>query len=140
MLSIGELANQAGVSTDTLRYYDREGLVMPKGRTEAGYRLYQEEDLRRLRFIKHAQECGFSLAEVGELMQLQVSDSACCNDVRSHAVRKKLQLAYKIEALKTMSDALSGLIERCDDDSKPLDECPILAALEAAVSPSAKRE
>jgi Zn(II)-responsive transcriptional regulator len=138
MLTIGELAGQAQVSTDTLRYYEREGLVIPQSRTGAGYRLYSQEELRRLRFIKHAQDCGFSLAEVRELLELQLSDSACCKDVRSRAVGKKLQLEQKIKALKTMSAALSHLIEACQGDSQPLDECPILAALEAAVTPPAK--
>jgi Zn(II)-responsive transcriptional regulator len=140
MLTIGELASQAQVSTDTLRYYERERLVTPRSRTRAGYRLYSEEDLRRLHFIKHAQDCGFSLAEVRELLQLQVSDRACCKDVRSRAVTKKLQLEQKIKALKTMSAALSHLIEVCQGDSQPLHECPILAALETAVTAPSKGE
>lgn len=140
MLTIGELAKQAAVSTDTLRYYDREGLIVPRQRSQAGYRLYHEDDLRRLHFIKHAQECGFSLSEVGELLELQVSNDACCNDVRSRAVHKRQQLVHKIEALSTMSEALTGLIDICDDDTKPLDDCPILATLESAIGPSAARE
>lgn len=135
MLTIGELANRAQVSTDALRYYEREGLLFPKRRTESGYRLYSEEALRRLRFIKHAQECGFSLAEVRELLELQVRDEACCDDVRSRAVTKKLQLEHKIKALRAMSAALSGLIGTCEGGTNPLDECPILGALEAAVGP-----
>lgn len=135
MLTIGELANRAHMTTDALRYYEREGLLLPQRRTEAGYRLYEEEALRRLRFIKHAQECGFSLAEVRELLELQVRDEACCNDVRSRAVTKKLQLEHKIKALKVMSAALSDLIETCEGGANPLDDCPILGALEAAVGP-----
>lgn len=135
MLTIGELANRAQVTTDALRYYERERLLRPERRTEAGYRLYNEEALRRVRFIKHAQECGFSLAEVRELLELQLRDEACCDDVRSRAVTKKLQLEHKIKALRAMSVALNDLIETCEGGQNPLDECPILGALEAAVVP-----
>jgi DNA-binding transcriptional MerR regulator len=136
MLTIGELASQAGVTTDTLRYYEREGLLHPEGRSEAGYRLYDGGALRRFKFIKHAQDCGFSLAEVGELLALRVNDKACCDDVRSRAVSKKLQLERKIRTLRTMSAALDGLITNCEGGQQPVDGCPILEALDAAVSPS----
>lgn len=134
MLTIGKVAARAQVSADGIRFYEREGLISPARKSVSGYRLYTEEAIRRLHFIKHAQRCGFSLAEIRELLALKAHDRACCNDVYRVAVEKKLQLEAKIRALETMSQALSRLIEICSRDSKPLDECPILAALESSMA------
>jgi MerR family Zn(II)-responsive transcriptional regulator of zntA len=134
MLTIGEVASRLRVSTDTVRYYEKEGLVKPKARTDAGYRLYTEDTVRRLRFIKQAQQCGFSLSEVRELLELQTKDEACCDDVRHRAITKKLQLEQKIRVMQAMSQALSELIAICKDEGKPLDDCPIVAALETGLA------
>lgn len=133
MITIGKLAALAGVTAEGLRYYEREALLAPAGKTSGGYRLYGEDAVRRLRFIKHAQECGFTLVEIRELLELRQTDAACCRDVRSVAVEKKLQLEQKIKALQAMSRALSKLIASCADEEKSLDECPILGALEGSV-------
>lgn len=134
MHTIGKLALAADISSDTIRYYEKEGLLAPAMKNGAGYRLYNEDAVRRLRFIKQAQHCGFSLAEIRELLTLKNSDAACCKDVRSVAIDKKLQLAHKIKALQTMSQALTELITICNDEARPLDECPILAALETSIA------
>jgi DNA-binding transcriptional MerR regulator len=135
MLTIGEAAQRLAVSADTLRYYEKQGLLAPTERTDAGYRLYDREALRRLSFIKHAQQCGFSLAEVRELLAIQGREDACCDDVRHRATEKKLQLEHKIHALQSMSAALSELITVCQaQNDKPLDACPIVAALEAGLA------
>ena len=133
-LTIGKLARLAAVSVDTLRFYEKQGLLRPAGKSEAGYRLYQQDALRRLHFIRHAQRCGLSLAEIGDLLELKRRDDACCEDVRTVADQKKLQIENKIKSLKAMSQALSELIEVCAGERKPLDECPILAALEASLT------
>ncbi len=133
MLTIGKVAERAQVTADSIRYYEREGLISPAGKSESGYRLYTEEAVRRLGFIRHAQRCGFSLSEIRELLELQRNDQSCCDDVYRVAVDKKLQLETKIKALGAMSDALSALIESCSHDRKSLDDCPILGALEAGV-------
>ncbi len=138
MLTIGKLAHHVDVTTDTIRYYEKEGLIAPISKTDAGYRLYDEAAIRRMRFIKQAQHCGFSLTEIRELLALKNSDAACCNDVKSVAVRKKLQLEHKIRALLVMSQALSELITICDDKARPLEECPILAALESSMEKQLK--
>lgn len=138
MHTIGKLAQQAEVTADTVRYYEKEGLLVPARKTGAGYRLYDEDALRRLRFIRQAQKCGFSLAEIRELLALKSSDAACCKDVKSAAVTKKLQLEHKIRALQLMSRALSELIAICNEETHPLDECPILAALENSMAKQAK--
>lgn len=134
MHTIGKLARAAQVTTDTVRYYEKEGLISPSAKTDAGYRLYDEDAIRRLRFIKQAQLSGFSLSEISELLALKSSDEACCKDVKSVAIAKKLQLEHKIKALQVMSQALSELISVCDDEARPLDACPILAALETSVA------
>ena len=138
MHTIGKLAQFAEVTTDTVRYYEKEGLLAPARKTDAGYRLYDEDSVRRLRFIRQAQQCGFSLTEIRELLALKNSDAACCSDVRSVAVEKKLQLEHKIRALQVMSRALTELVTICDDESKPLDECPILVALENSMTKKMK--
>lgn len=140
MLTIGKLALCAEVTADTLRYYEKEGLLAPARKTDAGYRLYDDEAIRRLRFVRQAQQCGFSLAEIRELLALKNSNAACCKDVRSVAIEKKLQLEHKIKALKAMSQALNELITICDDETRPLDECPILTALESSLTKQMKAE
>ena len=134
MFTIGKVAARANVSADSIRFYEREGLLSPASRSESGYRLYTEVAVRRLNFIRHAQECGFSLTEIRELLELRGTYTSCCDDIYRITVEKKLQLESKIRALKAMSDALSGLIEACSGDKKPLDACPILAALETSLS------
>ena len=136
--TIGKLALATDVTSDAIRYYEKEGLLTPTTKTGAGYRLYNEDAVRRLRFIKQAQQCGFSLSEIRELLTLKNSNAACCKDVRSVAIDKKLQLAHKIKALQIMSQALTELITICNDEAKPLDECPILAALETSMAKQKK--
>ena len=140
MYTIGKLAQKTGVTNDTVRYYEKEGLLSPARKTDAGYRVYDEDAARRLRFIKQAQQCGFSLAEIGELLALKNSDAACCQDVRGVAIAKKLQLEHKVRALQLMSHALTELISICTDETRPLDECPILAALENSMTKQSKGE
>lgn len=139
MFTIGKLAALAAVSVDAVRYYEKEGLLRPARKTEAGYRLYDRDAGRRIQFIKHAQECGFTLAEIRQLLELGSRTGACCNDVRGIAITKKLQLEQKIKTMKMMSNALTEMVRICDDETKPLDECPILSALETTTSPRRAR-
>jgi DNA-binding transcriptional MerR regulator len=130
VFTIGKLARIADVSSDTLRYYEREGLIEPAGKSPAGYRLYDQDSARRLRFIKQAQHCGFTLAEIRELLVLRRHDAACRGDVRKRAIEKKRQLESKIRSMRAMSKALDRLIADCVDETQPVDECAILAAFE----------
>ena len=130
MLTIGKLATLTKTSADTLRYYEREGLIEPVDRSEGGYRLYDTDSARRIRFIKQAQQCGFTLTEIRNLLVLRGRSAACCGDVRKLAIEKKLQLEQKIRAMKSMSRALDHLIADCADEAQPIGECTILAALE----------
>ena len=132
MFTIGKLAGQTGVSNDTLRYYEQEGLIRPADKSPAGYRLYDQDSARRIRFIKHAQGCGFTLVEIRALLALRGHDKACCGDIRTRLVEKKLQIESKIRAMKAMSKALDHLITECADEAQPVKECAIIAALERA--------
>jgi DNA-binding transcriptional MerR regulator len=136
MFTIGKLASLTSVSNDTLRYYEQEGLIEPAGKSPAGYRLYDSDSARRIRFIKHAQNCGFTLAEIRELLALRGREKACCGDVRTRAVEKKLQIEGKIRAMKAMSKALDHLIADCANETQPVNECTIIAALERAADPA----
>lgn len=135
MFTIGKLAALADVSTDALRYYEREGLLAPTAKSDGGYRLYGGDAVRHIRFIKQAQQCGFTLAEIRELLILRGRETACCGDVRQRAIEKKLQLEARIRTMRTMSKALDRLIADCADASDPVEECPILAALEHVDAP-----
>ena len=130
MLTIGQLAAQTDLSTNALRFYEREGLLQPSSKSAAGYRLYGDDAELRVGFIKHAQHCGFTLTEINELLTLRAKDSACCDDVRRLAVEKKLQLEAKIRSMKLMSKALDLLIADCPDQGRPVGDCPILGAME----------
>lgn len=129
MLTIGKLAAQAGATADALRFYEREGLISPATKSPAGYRLYETSAVQRLRFIHHAKQCGFTLAEIQELLEIQAQRSACCGDVRRKVVEKKLQLEARIKAMTSMSKALDVLIQDCGSGDGPVSECSILGAL-----------
>jgi DNA-binding transcriptional MerR regulator len=132
MFTIGKLGSRTHVSNDALRYYEREGLIEPAAKSAAGYRLYDEDSARRIRFIKQAQQCGFTLAEIRELLALRGRSTARCGDVRQRAITKKLQLDEKIRSMKAMSKALDRLISDCTNASRPIEECTILVGLEQA--------
>ena len=91
-LTVGKLAALADVSANAVRFYEREGLMQVPAKTESGYRLYGPQGVQRLRFIRQAQHCGFTLSEIQALLQLRDEASSCCNDVRNKVVEKKLEL------------------------------------------------
>ena len=127
-MTIGELAARAGVPTATVRYYERRGLIAAAPRTPAGYRQYDAESARRLRFIKHAQALGFSLEEVAELLALRVSDPASCPRVEATTREKIGRVREQIRALRRLEGVLEGLAHACETHA-PTAECPVLAAL-----------
>jgi DNA-binding transcriptional MerR regulator len=129
MFTIGKLAALTEVSPDTLRYYERESLIAPVARSGNGYRLYDREAIQRLRFIQHAQHCGFTLAEIRELLALQRRD-ACCGEVRRRAVEKRQLLETKIRTMTAMVQVLDRLIADCTHEGDPIEACPILRALD----------
>ncbi len=129
-LSIGTLARRAGVRVDTVRFYERKGILRKPERTASGYRTYDEETLRVLRFIRRAQELGFTLREVQSLLALQGRPDAPCVEIRERAAAKVADIDRRLKDLLAMRDALSVLVDACPgtDDSM---FCPILDALRA---------
>lgn len=132
-LTIGGLARLGGVNLETVRYYERRGLLPKPPRTQAGYRQFPPDTAHRLRFIKRAQELGFSLDEVQELLALRVEPQQNCVDVRSRAKAKIADIEQKIKTLAAMKHILRGLVEQCEHCVS--DECPILASMEEKRSP-----
>src|SRR5438093_1521056 len=131
-LTIGRLARQGGVNLETIRYYERQGLLPKPPRTAAGYRMFPKETGRRLRFIKRAQELGFSLNEIRELLALRMKHGAKSTDIRALSAAKIADIERKIRALEGMKKALRTLTERCNGSS-PLANCPILESLDEEV-------
>ena len=128
-LTSGELARQAGLNVQTLRYWERRGLLRPPQRTDSGYRQYPSEDVRRIRFIQRAKGLGFTLLEIAELLALQVAGDDSCDEVREQAEAKLDDVRDRIRSLRRMQDVLEDLVNACRDRS-PTDECPILQSLQ----------
>ncbi len=128
-LKIGQLAKQAGVNIETIRYYERRNLLGPTSRLPSGYRLYNHEAQQRLQFIKNAQVLGFALHEIEELLDLQVNSKARCGDVQRKAEAKLKHVEAKARDLQSLATALSRLIRTCRAE-QPTDCCPILQSLE----------
>jgi len=128
-LTIGRLAKEAGVNLETVRFYERRGLLPRPPRSASGYRLFPAEAARRLRFIRRAQELGFSLKEVGELLSLRVSRRTTSAAIRARAEAKIAGIQEKIRNLKSMKKTLQKLTKVCDGCA-PLAECPILDSLD----------
>lgn len=127
-VTIGAFAKSAGVRSDTIRYYERNGLLPPPARTSAGYRLYDVSDLDRVRFIRKAQQLGFTLSEIAALLALQASDTARAADVLEMTERKIAEAAARIGELSRIRAALDQLARQCPVDA-PATDCPILAHL-----------
>lgn len=129
LLTIGRVAKQADVPIETIRYYERRGLLPDPPRTESGYRQYDTESVTRLRFIKEAQELGFSLEDIQGLLALRVDKETSCGEVRARAERKAADIEAKIRILQAMHDALQEMIAACAQGG-PSGECPLLETLE----------
>lgn len=130
-LTIGRVARGAGLTIDTVRYYEREGLLQRPGRTAAGYRQYTEEAVARLRFIREAKKLGFTLSEIRELLALKVAPGKSCADVRARAEAKIIDVRQRIDQLNRIRRALMKLTAACSGRG-PTSECPILESLESA--------
>ena len=127
-LSIGQLALRAGVGVDTVRYYERRGLLPTADRLPSGYRVYTADSARRLGFVRHAQELGFTLEEIRELLALRVDRRRSCAVVRELALAKLATIDAKLESLRRIRGALATLAERCTGRG-PTSECPLLDSL-----------
>jgi MerR family copper efflux transcriptional regulator len=125
-MTIGRLAKQAGVNIDTVRYYERNGLIPQPLRRPSGYREYETADVRRLRFIVRAKELGFTLAEIAELLSLSAGRDV--GGVKRRAEQRLEQVEHKIKELQRVRRGLKTLIDACPGHGD-LERCPIVAAL-----------
>ena len=124
-ISIGELAKRGRVNLETVRYYERQGLLPKPPRLQSGYRAFPGESVQKIRFIKQAQELGFSLGEIKELLALQVDPQSTGADVRKRAEAKIADIKAKMKTLNSMKKTLEQLISTCNGDGS-ISECPIL--------------
>ena len=130
LLTIGKLAQQGRVNIQTIRYYERRGLIPKPNRSSSGYRLYDEAAVRRLGFVRKAQLLGFSLDEIDELLSLRMRPGITCGDIRKRARQKIATVEEKIAELTRIRGALAKLATACRGKG-PTSECPILEALDA---------
>jgi MerR family mercuric resistance operon transcriptional regulator len=126
---IGQAAKAAAVGVETVRFYEREGLLPKPKRSAAGYRLYPPDTVKRLQFIKQAKQLGFTLSEINELLSLRASSRANCGHVRARAERKRDEIDGKLRELRRVRRALNNLIEECTGEG-PLSGCTILGAMD----------
>lgn len=127
--TIGKAALLAEVGIETIRFYEREGLIGPAARRESGYREYSMEAVRRIQFIKKAKKLGFSLKEIKELLSLKIDPNTTCQEIKGRAEAKIADIEEKLRTLEKMKRALVGLTIACSGRG-PVSECPILEALE----------
>lgn len=128
-LTIGEVAKAAEVAVETVRFYEREGLIAEPPRRRSGYRQYPPDTVRRLQFIRRAKELGFTLKEIGELLDLRVDPERRCADVRALAKTKMADIEAKMLDLARIQAALTELVRTCRGKG-PTSACPILDALD----------
>lgn len=129
VLRVGAVATQACVNVQTIHYYERRGLLPRPLRTEANYRAYPADAVLRVRFIRRAQELGFTLEEIKELLSLRAAPLTPCADVRERAATKVRDIDDKMRTLQAMRIALTKLIRECSGRGS-VSECPILEALD----------
>lgn len=138
-MTIGRVAEQAGVGIETVRFYEREGVLAEPARSASGYRLYDADVVARLQFVRRAKELGFTLNEIKELLSLRIDSTTSRQDVRAKARAKIEDIESKIKTLQRMKKALASLIQECCAKGDGAD-CPILKALDGDNSVRPQRE
>jgi len=128
-LLVSEVARRAGVNVQTVLYYERRGIIPTANRRPSGYREFDPQTVEMIGFVQRAQELGFTLTEITELLALRSSEGAKCNDVRKRAVEKLNLIEEKIEQLDAMGEALQRLIQSCSGRG-PARDCPIIEAIQ----------
>lgn len=131
MFRIGELAKLAGVTPDTIRYYEKQQMMDNPARTEGGFRLYTDSDLQRLRFIRHGSQLGFTLEAIRELLSIRVDpESHTCQESKSIVQARLSEVETRISQLETMRKSLQRLNDACCGTAHSSVYCSILEALE----------
>ena len=131
-MNIGQAAEASGVSAKAIRYYETAGLIAPAGRSEGHYRVYDEADIRVLRFVRRARDLGFSIERIKRLLDLWRDKRRASADVKRLALEHAAEIDAKIAALSAMRDTVQELAASCDGDHRP--DCPILRDLEGSNS------
>jgi len=130
MLKINELAKHAGISRDALRFYEKHGLIAPSTRTDSGYRLYSKSDVVRISFILSAKEVGFTLNQIHQLLELEVTkDVKSCQDVKQFVDNKIQVVNQRLNEMKKIKQSLKTLSNACCGGNEPATHCTILGAL-----------
>jgi DNA-binding transcriptional MerR regulator len=135
-LQIGRVARETGLSIDTIRFYEREGLLRPQARSKGGFRLFSREDVRSLKFVRQAQELGFSLKEIRELLALRDGSMRACEHVRDLLEQKVWRVREKLEELRKLERELDGALATCRAELPRRfhhheDRCPLLDEIRA---------
>ncbi len=125
-IAIGQLAKAGNVNIDTVRYYERKNLLMPEARTPSGYRRYSGDSIRRLRFIRKAQGLGFSLKEIGNMLDMSSAHDAECGNIKQYAEKKIDDIQVRISDLQRIRDGLRQIAASCPGGDSPLENCTIL--------------
>lgn len=134
-LTIGRLAKQAGVGVETVRFYERKGLIeRPKKSAAGAFRRYSDTDPIRIRFIKRAQDLGFTLGEIKQLLELGKNQKSTCSEVKRRADSKIREIESKIRDLKRMLGSLKDLSAACDESAEALACCEVMDCFEPAGS------
>ncbi len=128
-LTIGKVAHLAGVGVETVRFYERRGLIPVPPRRESGYRQYPRETVSRIQFIKRAKALGFTLREIGELLSLRIDPETTCRDMQDRARIKIAEIDGRIKTLERIRRTLVQLTDACHGKAS-VSECPVLEALE----------
>ena len=126
--TIGKLASEAGVNIETIRYYEKKGVLPEPIRLSSGYRQYSYETVKRIRFIKRAQNLGFTLKEIAQLLSIADGESIDCEEVRGIAFKKLSEIDNKICHLQRLRGVLTELVNQCKEKGK-FTECPIIESL-----------
>lgn len=132
-LPIGQVARQTGLTVDAIRFYEKQRLLKPAPRTDGGFRLFTGQDLRNIQFIRRAQELGFSLNEIRELLVLQGEQVQACSHVREMLAAKLIAVRQKIGELRKLERQLAEDLKQCEQHPQATDEkddaCPVLEAI-----------
>jgi MerR family mercuric resistance operon transcriptional regulator len=128
-ITIGKLSELTGLSRETLRFYEQKKLIPNPKRNKSGYRLYQQDTVRRIRFIQYTKKMGFSLKEIRTLLSLRINPEGTCSEIKQYTDSKITEITNQITALVTMRDTLTQLSSSCSGRG-PISSCPILDAFE----------
>lgn len=125
----GEVARRANVNKETVRYYEKQDLIPKPDRRRSGYRIFTQRHINQIKFIKRAQQLGFTLSEIKELLELRVDEETSCSEIKEEAKLKYQDVTQKIKDLRQIQETLVDLIDSCSGGGT-IEDCPILEALE----------